>query len=348
MKKNNLAAFVMPHKLNGSEVSERWLREAIKSIEDQTDPNWILIIIDDCSESEIALKELENIEHRFSRLYINSSEKLHIIRSKEKLGAGNARNLGIKYAAEIGSPFILYLDTDDIAHERRLELTRKVFDADPAVNVVYTSFDVIDENGNIYLYDNIPMTIREIIDGHKKDIVQGENAWINIAVKKNYTTLTSCTAVRTKLALEEPFPATSVSEDVHTWYRYGAHPGKYVFLDEIKNSYRVCSGADSRSRSENPDFYNQKVKIDSDGFEEAVKIYLRYNNNNNNSDKEIDFIRVGFLVREALCMIRVNENKIAEDLLKKAVFISDINTKKAVKELVASDQEKNMIFKIIE
>ncbi|MBQ6921742.1 MAG: glycosyltransferase family 2 protein, partial [Clostridia bacterium] len=103
--------------------------------------------------------------------------------------------------------------------------------------------------------------------GHKTDIVEGENAWIQIAMKKKYTNLTSCTAVRTSLAFEEPFPAVSVSEDCHTWLRYGAHPGKFVFLREIKGGYRICSGTQSRSRSLNADFYERLFLTDSDGFE---------------------------------------------------------------------------------
>jgi len=41
---------------------------------------------------------------------------------------------------------------------------------------VYTSFDVIDENNNIVPHDSINMSVREIIDGHKVDIAEGENA----------------------------------------------------------------------------------------------------------------------------------------------------------------------------
>lgn len=256
------AVFVMPHKSDGSRQTEKHFREAIESIENQTDENWVLAITDDCSDNENALTELDNIEKRLG-------DKVHIVRSDKPLGTGRARNEGIRFANEISSPFILFLDTDDIAHEKRLELTRKAFESDEKINVVYSSFNVIDENSDIYSYDDIPLTIREIIDGHAHNAVQGENAWIDLATKKNYTTLTSCTAVKTSLAVKEPFPALSVSEDTHTWYRYGAHPGKYVFLGDFKNSYRVCKGTGSRSRSANPDFYDQKAANDEQGFEKG-------------------------------------------------------------------------------
>jgi len=37
------------------------------------------------------------------------------------------------------------------------------------------------------------------------DVVEGENAWIGIVTKKKYTNLTSCTAVRSSLAVDVIF-----------------------------------------------------------------------------------------------------------------------------------------------
>ena len=95
--------------------------------------------------------------------------------------SGTARNKGVQYANAIGAPFILFNDSDDISDPRRLELVRKAFEEDDTVNVVYTSFDVIDENDNIVPPDKVNMSVQEIIDGHKVDVVEGENAWISIA-----------------------------------------------------------------------------------------------------------------------------------------------------------------------
>ena len=139
-------------------------------------------------------------------------DKLHVIYSDRNYGTGSARNKGVLYAKEIGAPFILFNDSDDISDPKRLELVRKAFEGDDSVNVVYTSFDVIDENDDFTPEEKIALPVREITDGHKVDIVEGENAWINIAIKKKYTNLTSCTAVKTSLACEELFPNASVRE----------------------------------------------------------------------------------------------------------------------------------------
>lgn len=250
-------------------------------------------------------------------------EKLHVIYSDKNYGTGAARNKGILYAKETGAPFILFNDSDDISHERRLELVRKAFEEDKSVNVVYMSFDVIDENDDIVPNDKIALPVREIIEGHEKDIAEGENAWINIAMKKKYTNLTSCTAVRTSLAAEELFPNLSVSEDCHTWFRYAAHPGKFLFLREIKGGYRICSGTQSRSRSNNADFYEKLFKADSDGFEQAVRTAKKYGTM---AGFDEDEIRTAFYVRLALNLL----NGGLEEYCKKSLTIAaDISAKKA-------------------
>ena len=191
----NTAAFIMPVKLGSAEVELRLFREAVASVKAQTDDNWILIMVDDFSENRSVYDVIDEMKN-------DLGDKLHVIYTDKNCGSGAARNKGVRYAHAIGAPFILFNDSDDISDPRRLELVRKAFEDDDTVNVVYTSFDVIDEY--VVPHDSILMSVREIIDGHQVDIVEGENAWIGIATRKKYTNLTSCTAVRTSLAVQEP------------------------------------------------------------------------------------------------------------------------------------------------
>ena len=289
---NHTAAFIMPVKISGSEMELRHLQEAIGSIENQTDKDWMIIISEDFSNDDRVYAALEEYKERLG-------DKIHIIYAKENHGAGVTRNIGIRYAASIGIPFILFLDADDLADPRRLELVRKAFE-DPSVNVAYTSFDIIDENGDRVPDEEIALPIKEIIDGHKVDIVEGEKAWIAIATKKKYTNLTSCTAVRTSLALEEPFPPLSASEDCHTWMRYGAHPGKFFFIRDIIGHYRIRRGVVSRSRANMSDFYDRMYQADADGFESALKVAKKLGTL---GDIDENDLRARFHVRLALNLL---------------------------------------------
>lgn len=326
----------MPVKISGSEYDLRFLKCSVESIKQQTDDNWILVIVDDFSDNEKVSEALDEIGKELG-------EKAHIIHLEKNVGSGMARNEGVRYANEIGAPFILFNDSDDLSHPRRLELVRKAFEDDDA-NVVYTSFDVINENDEIVPLEKVSPTVREIINGHKKDAVEGENAWISIASKKKYTNLTSCTAVRTSLAAQEPFPASSVSEDCHTWFRYAAHPGRYVFLREIKNRYRICSGVQSRSRSKHSDFYEQMYKMDSDGFEQAV---IRAKKYGTMGGLEENVIRAAFHVRIALTLLHAESERLCRESLAVASEISRIKTLECIDLLDCEPGEKEKMKQLL-
>ena len=309
------AAFIMPVKIAGNERELRHLMLSVESIKQQTDNDWVLVMVDDFSNDEKVSKALETIKK-------DLKDKVHIIHLEKNVGAGMARNAGIKYADEIGAPFVVFNDSDDISHPRRLELVREKF-KDKATNVVYMSFDVIDENDRVVSEDEICLSVREIISGHHKDILEGEDAWIGISTKKNYTNLTSCTAVKTSLAAKEPFPSAPVSEDSNTWLRYAAYPGKFVFISEIKNHYRICSAVESRSRGQNADFYQKKAEVDSDGFEKAMAISRSFGRIKPEDENPV---RVAFLVREALSILYGDSDDCAKQLLYSAMKISKEKT----------------------
>ena len=326
---NTKAAFIMPMKIGGNDMELRHLKCSVQSIKEQTDEDWILVIVDDFSNDTRVYDTVEEIKSELK-------DKVHVIHLEKNMGSGMARNAGIQYANSIGAPFILFNDSDDVSDPKRLELVRKSFE-DSAVNVVYVSFDVIDENNNVVPRERITGSVIEIIDGHKVDVVEGENAWIAIAEKKKYTNLTSCTAVRTSLAIEEPFPPLSVSEDSHTWYRYAAHPGKFVFLDSIKNKYRICTGVQSRSRSINNDFYRMMYETDTAGFEEAVKLAKKYGTMGGRDENDI---RTAFHVRVALTLLHGNSEKYCKESLEKAFSISKEKTFEYIEKLPCGPEQK--------
>lgn len=322
-------AFLMPVKIS-TDLDIRLFRKAVASIVAQTDPNWILIMVDDYSNSPKVYEQIDQFKEQLK-------DRLHVIYHDENKGAGRARNTGVNYAHEIGAPFILFNDSDDISDPRRLELVRQAFEEDPAANVVYTAFVVIDENGNITPREKINKAVLEIIDGNKVDIVEGEKAWINIAMKKKYTNLTSCTAVRTSLAFAEPFPNSSCSEDCNTWMRYAAHPGKYVFLRDIVGLYTICSGVASRSRSVNNAFYEIMFGVDSDGFEKAVELAKKYHTMGDYDENEI---RAAFYVRLSLCLFHGDSIKWTKKALAKSVSISKDKALHYIDLLPCEDEEK--------
>lgn len=306
--KYGTASFVMPHWRKDNGLSKVHLEEAICSVELQTDSNWNIIIIDDCSTCHEAIDYLDILKERLK-------DKLIVIKTKKNLGSGIARNVGIEWAYQHNSPIILFLDADDISHPKRLEMVRKHFMINPKTNVVYSTFQVIDEYGKRVEDKDIALSIREIMEGHKVSVVQGENAWIKIATEKNYTNLTSATAVRTDLAYETPFPDVRVSEDAHTWLRYGAHKGEFIYEPSIPSLYRIPTSTESASRERLENFCARKIKVDTDGFMEAFNIALKNGNVKEEDRKEL-LVRFYIKLAESISLAGAAQQK--EELLKKS------------------------------
>ena len=68
---------------------ERWLAESIKSVIDQTEHNWELIIVNDCSKDN-TLKIAQSFAERDKRIFVISNEV------NKKLPA--TLNIGFSYA----------------------------------------------------------------------------------------------------------------------------------------------------------------------------------------------------------------------------------------------------------
>lgn len=75
---------------------------------DQTDTDWDLVVVDDGSDDPAAPAHLREVAERWS-------EKVHVIVESTNRGAGSARNSGVRWAAARRSPFVVFLDADDLS-----------------------------------------------------------------------------------------------------------------------------------------------------------------------------------------------------------------------------------------
>ncbi|MFW5960753.1 MAG: glycosyltransferase family 2 protein, partial [Chitinivibrionales bacterium] len=194
-------------------------------------------------------------------------------------------------------------------------------------------FDVVDEESNTVPYEKLSPSIKEILDSHKGEPPQGENAWIEIATTKGYTNLTSATGVRTEIAKKFPFPREKVSEDSHTWMRYSAGGDKFVFTDECPTHYRIpqnTAGSSSRTREGGKSgFYKTKARVDTEGFMEAAELALK--KGDIKSDKK-DELSVKFLIKLGDTLAQEDEIELAREQFKKADEISPDITAKVLEE----------------
>jgi glycosyltransferase involved in cell wall biosynthesis len=204
---------------------------------------------------------------------LEADPRITVLYRPENRHQGAARNLGIRWAHKNGYPFILFLDSDDIAHPNRLAGTRRAFAEHPAVDVVYSTFTVIDENSVEVPREKLPTSIREIIDGHGDAPCIHQDFWLEMATKIGYTNLTSATAVKTDPAFHNPFPETLyVSEDYFAWLAYAADGGVFYYSPDFPAKYRIPQHT-AKDAARDQDFFRAKAAADEQALKNALDLY---------------------------------------------------------------------------
>ena len=113
--------------------SKEYIFQSVKSVINQTYKNWELIIVDD--ENSIESKYLLNkikIKHK----------NIKIFSTKNNIGPGLARNLGIKKSK---GKFIAFLDSDDYWHKTKIE-KQIFFLKKNNADICYTGYTVFFNN----------------------------------------------------------------------------------------------------------------------------------------------------------------------------------------------------------
>lgn len=129
MKNDILISVVMPN-YNG----HRFVEQAIDSVLSQTYQNFELLIVDDCSKDD----SLQLIKRK-----AQSDSRIRVIALEKNAGVANARNVGIR---EAKGKYIALLDNDDLWTADKLE--RQLAIAEKGADIVYCSYDFIDEQNN--------------------------------------------------------------------------------------------------------------------------------------------------------------------------------------------------------
>ena len=115
--------------------AEKFIRETIQTVLNQTYRNWELLLVNDCStdSSKSIIKEYEKKDNR-----------IHLIELEQNSGAAIARNTGIEKS---NGRYIAFLDADDLWDNQKLEMQLK-FIKEHDYEFTYTGYEFADENGN--------------------------------------------------------------------------------------------------------------------------------------------------------------------------------------------------------
>lgn len=115
--------------------SEKFISDAIQSVQKQTHPNWEMIIVDDCSKD----KTVEIIQN-----FMEEDHRIHLIQLHKNSGAGMARNTAL---TEAKGRYIAFLDSDDVWKAEKLS-KQIAFMQTQGLPFTFSFYEHIDEKGN--------------------------------------------------------------------------------------------------------------------------------------------------------------------------------------------------------
>ena len=116
--------------------SKTYLKQTIDSVLNQDyDKDFNVILVDDCSK--------DNPEEVIN-LY-KDEDRVIYIKLEENVGAGEARNIGLKFSA---ARFVAFLDSDDLWKKEKLKKQMLLMKEKNAL-LSYTAIDMIDSTGSL-------------------------------------------------------------------------------------------------------------------------------------------------------------------------------------------------------
>ena len=197
------------------------------------------------SEKEIIIIYDNNKKKDFEKICRATYKKKNVklINNNKNLGAGVARNIGIKYSK---GTFLAFLDSDDRWVKNKLKIQIK-FMKERKLNFTHTSYNIID----------------------KKNIIIGNHIVKKILTYNNL--LNSCdiglstVVVKKKIIPSNSFPNLRTKEDYVVWLKL-AKKNKICGIQKILSSWR-------RSQNSLSSSFFQKLL---DGF----RVYYKYENLN--------------------------------------------------------------------
>lgn len=186
--------------------AEKYIREAMDSVLNQTFENFEFLIVYDKSSD----RTLEIL-----RSYADT--RIKVIENSEQLGFVKSLNTGLSLA---DGEFIARMDADDISRQDRLALELEYFDGCSWKNIVCSSIDVMDSMG--------------VIIDHVADALSPEEIYYTLNFRN---CIAHGTAMFRKSIIEEMgnYNVKSIVEDYELWYRIS----KKFIINKIDNPLYV-------------------------------------------------------------------------------------------------------------
>ncbi len=229
-KKNSLVSIIIPV-YNG----EKFLKEAINSVLEQTYDNWELIIVNDASTDSSA---------KIARDYASSNNKIRLFNHSQNKYRSGALNTGITKAR---GEFICFLDADDIYFKDKTASQVDFLNKNPKIDMVYSNLEIFDESGGKNYREAIDFKEdpkQLLLDVSEKFIKPHTSSHIILGYKNDFKIIPSCSV----MIRREVFESVKFDENLKTgqdydlWFQIIGQGYKVAKLPILSYYYRSHPG----------------------------------------------------------------------------------------------------------
>lgn len=227
--------------------AQRYIQETIRSLQEQTEKNWELLVVDDCSQDGTS-QLLAQLAHEDSRI--------HPIYNEKNRGAAASRNLALERCA---GKYIAFLDADDVWRPTKLaRQLEKAFQT--GADIIYCSYAMIDESGH---------------PCHPDFIVQ-ETTDLNSMLERS---VFSCSTVllRREALADHRFRTDFYHEDYVLWLELLQAGCTAVGIADVLVNYRIVKNSRSNDKARSAlhrwHIYRRYLKLP---LAQSLRVFFRY------------------------------------------------------------------------
>lgn len=195
--------------------AETHIEDTIKSVQKQSFAELEIIVVDDCS--------YDSTYQKVERMAADD-KRIQLIKNEVNIGVAEARNRAIDLCR---GKYIAFLDADDIWYEDKLKIQVEIAEKEDA-DLVYTSYDIIDENGKKAKRSYIVPTAVSYKELLAENFIGCSTVMVNSRILKDYR-----------------FEAEYYHEDYVMWLYILSSGGRVVGCERVLTKWRYMPGSRS-------------------------------------------------------------------------------------------------------
>ncbi|MCV2348559.1 glycosyltransferase family 2 protein [Paucibacter sp. Y2R2-4] len=213
--------------------SQRYLRETLDSVRNQSHLNWELIAVDDCSSDQTA---------EMLQAAATNDPRIRYVRRESRGGKPSvSKNTGLEY---VRGDYIAFIDHDDNYLPRKLELLLRALQEHPDHVAAFHDLEYIDSQsqskGERYIPDFRSHAQDYIAELEPGVFSCGDRYPIFQALRYSGIQTTGCLLAKSRLpdGFIHYDTRYTITDDKDLWVRL-ALQGKLIFVNEVLAQYRV-------------------------------------------------------------------------------------------------------------